>query len=164
MWFDNRSQKRKWDFEGEKISKHVENLARLNRKDHHQEAQDIPNSLNDEGPAEPSQTSVAETSLSSFKRIRFDKGLQALAVQEIIRLIAWNREQISFTDVQLRDLFREMGSKKSKWAGESRIGQQELYEAAELVLTRLRALTEHSDSFLMKVNKKDAPVYHQGAS
>lgn len=48
---------------------------------------------------------------------------------------------------------------RSKWASEDKIGQEELYEAAENVVQKLRATTEHSTAFLNKVNKRDAPNY-----
>ena len=40
-----------------------------------------------------------------------------------------------------------------------KVGQEELYEAAERVLNELRGMTEHSGPFLTKVNKKEAPDY-----
>lgn len=49
---------------------------------------------------------------------------------------------------------------RSKWASEDKVGQQELYEAAERVLQELKAMTEHSAPFLQKVHKGDAPDYY----
>ena len=60
VWFDKRSRKRKRDFEGGNISKHIEDLVNQNRNVLH------------EGLAELSQTGSVETSISAFKRIRFD--------------------------------------------------------------------------------------------
>ncbi|KAJ3190884.1 Transcriptional activator spt7 [Irineochytrium annulatum] len=45
-------------------------------------------------------------------------------------------------------------------AHESRIGQEQLYDALEKVLNDLKNFTEHSEPFLQKVNKKDVPDYY----
>lgn len=50
---------------------------------------------------------------------------------------------------------------RSKWANEDRIGQEELYEAAEKVLNELKAVTEHSIPFLRPVNKREVPDYYK---
>lgn len=42
------------------------------------------------------------------------------------------------------------------------MGQEELYEACEKVLTDLKNYTEHSTPFLNKVNKREAPDYFEG--
>jgi hypothetical protein len=49
---------------------------------------------------------------------------------------------------------------KSKWANDDRIGQEQLYEALEKVLTDLKNYTEHSLPFLKPVQKRDAPNYY----
>lgn len=56
-------------------------------------------------------------------------------------------------------MLSDVRKNRSKWASEERIGQEELYEAAEKVVQQLRATTEHSAAFLNKVNKRDAPNY-----
>ena len=54
----------------------------------------------------------------------------------------------------------EVRKNRSKWASEDKIGQEELYEATEKVLSELKAMTEHSTAFLTRVNKRDAPDYY----
>jgi transcriptional activator SPT7 len=49
---------------------------------------------------------------------------------------------------------------RSKWASEENVGQEELYEAAEKVLSELKAMTEYSAPFLTRVNKREAPDYY----
>ncbi|KAJ3251876.1 Transcriptional activator spt7 [Boothiomyces macroporosus] len=48
---------------------------------------------------------------------------------------------------------------KSKWANDDRVGQEQLYEAFEKVLTGLKNYTEHSLPFLRPVQKREAPNY-----
>ncbi|KAK5322203.1 Transcriptional activator spt7 [Exophiala xenobiotica] len=45
-------------------------------------------------------------------------------------------------------------------ASEDKLGQKEPYDAAEWVLNKLKAQTEHSAPFLQPVKKEDAPDYH----
>ena len=47
-------------------------------------------------------------------------------------------------------------------SNDDRVGQEELYEACEKVLTDLKNYTEHSTPFLNKVNKREAPDYFDG--
>ena len=47
---------------------------------------------------------------------------------------------------------------RSKWASEEKVGQEELYEAAEKVLNELKGMTEYSGPFLKK------PEYSKGES
>lgn len=49
--------------------------------------------------------------------------------------------------------------KKSGWANDDRIGQEELYSAAEMVLNELVGMTEHSAPFKERVNKGEFPDY-----
>ncbi|KXS17915.1 Bromodomain-containing protein [Gonapodya prolifera JEL478] len=62
----------------------------------------------------------------------------------------------------MRALLAEVrpSSTRSKWGSESRVGQEELYEALEKVLNELKAYKEHSYPFLTKVQKKDVPDYY----
>ena len=110
--------------------------------------------------AESEHSDSEETSISAFKRLRFDTGLQALAIEELVRLIDLKRDQIPYSDVQLRILFQQMRPNRSKWASDWRVGQEELYEAAETVLDVLKAIPEHSQVFLRPVNKREAPDYY----
>jgi hypothetical protein len=54
----------------------------------------------------------------------------------------------------------EVRKNRSKWASEENVGQEELYEALEKVLSELKAHTEYSTPFLNRVNKRDAPDYY----
>lgn len=66
---------------------------------------------------------------------------------------------VEASDAELRNLIREVRKNRSKWYNEDRIGQEELYDAAEKVLNELKAMTENSGPFLQKVNKRDVPDY-----
>lgn len=50
---------------------------------------------------------------------------------------------------------------RSKWASDSRIGQEELYDAAERVLSELKDYKECSGPFLIKVNRREYPDYYE---
>ena len=52
----------------------------------------------------------------------------------------------------------------SLWASEDRIGQGELLDALEKVLSELKEQTEHSKYFLKPVNRKDALDYYSSKS
>lgn len=65
------------------------------------------------------------------------------------------RDQIPYSDVQLREFFRHMKPKWSSWAS-AREGQGELCEAVKATLNVLKAVPEHSKPFLRPVNKRDA--------
>jgi hypothetical protein len=61
---------------------------------------------------------------------------------------------------QIKRILNEATPSKSKWANDDRIGQEQLYEALEKVLTVLKNYTEHSLPFLKPVQKRDAPNYY----
>lgn len=69
------------------------------------------------------------------------------------------QDVLNITERELSSLLSDVRKNRSKWASEDKIGQEELYEAAEKVVQQLRATTEHSTAFLNKVNKRDAPNY-----
>ncbi|KAL9069013.1 MAG: hypothetical protein Q9157_006316 [Trypethelium eluteriae] len=87
-------------------------------------------------------------------------GASSLTLKHLIATIDAKRDQVHASDAQLRNLISEVRKKSSKWASEERIGQGELYEAAEKVLMELKAMTEYAAPFLQKVNKRDAPDYY----
>ena len=89
-------------------------------------------------------------------------GASSLTLKNLIWMIDTHRTQVKATDPELRALMSEVRKNRSKWASEDKIGQEELYEAAEKVLNELRGMTEHSGPFLTKVNKKEAPDYGNG--
>ena len=87
-------------------------------------------------------------------------GASSLTLKNLIKRIDDQRDKVKANDTELRALISEVRKNRSKWASEEKVGQEELYEAAEKVLSELKAMTEHSGPFLTKVGKKDAPDYH----
>lgn len=87
-------------------------------------------------------------------------GASSLTLKHLIARIDAKRDEVRASDAELRSLMSEVRKNRSKWANEDRVGQEELYEAAEKVLSELKAMTEHSTAFLTRVNKRDAPDYH----
>lgn len=88
-------------------------------------------------------------------------GASSLTLKHLIARIDATRERVKISDMELRNLMSEVRKNRSKWASEDKIGQEELYEAAEKVVLELRAMTEHSTAFLNRVNKREAPDYYQ---
>ena len=86
-------------------------------------------------------------------------GASNLTLKHLIASIDAKREVVHASDLELRSLISEVRKNRSKWANEDRVGQEELYEAAEKVLTDLKA-SSHAFPFQNRVNKKDAPDYH----
>lgn len=86
-------------------------------------------------------------------------GAANLSLKHLLATIETKRDDLSLTDLELRNLISDVRKNRSKWASEDKIGQEELYEAAEKVVLELRGYTEHSTAFLNKVNKRDAPNY-----
>ncbi|KAI9724980.1 MAG: hypothetical protein M1812_000256 [Candelaria pacifica] len=88
-------------------------------------------------------------------------GASSLTLKHLIARIDAKRNQVRASDAELRNLMSEVRKNRSKWASEEKVGQEELYESAEKVLSELKAMTEHSTAFLTKVNKREAPRYHE---
>ncbi|KAG9944413.1 hypothetical protein KCU85_g7969, partial [Aureobasidium melanogenum] len=110
------------------------------------------------GVSNPAPTSdpsgVQQGSLSNA-----DLGASSLTLKNLIARIDAKRTMVNANDTQLRTLISEVRKGRSKWASEEKVGQEELYEAAEKVLMELKAMTEYSTPFLQRVNKRDAPDY-----
>ena len=87
-------------------------------------------------------------------------GASNLTLKNLIARIDQHRSKVHATESELRALMTEVRKNRSKWASTEKVGQEELYEAAEKVLNELKAMTEHSGPFLTKVAKRDAPDYH----
>ncbi|ORY84451.1 hypothetical protein BCR37DRAFT_386601 [Protomyces lactucae-debilis] len=87
-------------------------------------------------------------------------GAANLSLKHLIAKIDKSREQLAMTDNELRTLLSDVRKNRSKWANEEKVGQEELYEAAERVVLELRGYTEHSTAFLNKVTKRDVPDYY----
>lgn len=104
----------------------------------------------------PTGAAKGQGSLSSA-----DLGASSLTLKHLIARIDLQRTRVKANDTQLRSLISEVRKGRSKWASEDKVGQEELYEAAEKVLMELKAMTEYSTPFLQRVNKRDAPNYHQ---
>lgn len=87
-------------------------------------------------------------------------GASSLTLKHLIARIDLKRGQVRASDQELRSLMNEVRKNRSKWASEENVGQEELYEAVEKVLSELKAHTEYSTPFLQRVNKRDAPDYY----
>jgi transcriptional activator SPT7 len=87
-------------------------------------------------------------------------GASSLTLKHLLARIDQNRSMVKAQDWQLRKLISEVRKNRSKWASEDKMGQEELYEAAEKVLQELKAMTEYSGPFLNRVNKREAPDYY----
>ncbi|OAA59228.1 transcriptional activator spt7 [Niveomyces insectorum RCEF 264] len=87
-------------------------------------------------------------------------GASSLTLKHLIARIDQKRDHVKATDAELRSLINEVRKNRSKWASEENVGQEELYEALEKVLSELKAHTEYSTPFLQRVNKREAPDYH----
>ncbi|KAH6615630.1 hypothetical protein B0J18DRAFT_285528 [Chaetomium sp. MPI-SDFR-AT-0129] len=87
-------------------------------------------------------------------------GASSLTLKHLIARIDMQREKVRASDAELRSLMNEVRKNRSKWASEENVGQEELYEALEKVLSELKAHTEYSTPFLNRVNKRDAPDYY----
>ncbi|POS86280.1 hypothetical protein EPUL_001204 [Erysiphe pulchra] len=80
-------------------------------------------------------------------------GASSLTLKHLIARIDLKRDQVRASDAELRSLMNEVRKNRSKWASEENVHQEELYEAAEKVLSELKAMTEYSAPFLTRVNK-----------
>ena len=82
--------------------------------------------------AAPQQGTLSTTNL----------GASSLTLKHLIARIDAKRDMVQASDNQLRSLISEVRKGRSKWASEDKVGQEELYEAAEKVLMELKAMTE----------------------
>ncbi|KAL8902434.1 MAG: hypothetical protein Q9207_004727, partial [Kuettlingeria erythrocarpa] len=89
-----------------------------------------------------------------------DLGALHLTSKYLLAQIDKKRDQVAVSDHELRNLIKEVRKNRSKFANMDKVGQEELYEAADKVLGELKAMTEHSTAFLQRVNKRDAPDYY----
>jgi transcriptional activator SPT7 len=90
-------------------------------------------------------------------------GASSLTLKHLIARIDLKRDKVRASDAELRSLMNEVRKNRSKWASEDNVGQEELYEAVEKVLSELKAHTEYSTPFLQRVNKRDAPDYYNSS-
>ena len=87
-------------------------------------------------------------------------GASSLTLKHLIARIDLKRDQVRASDAELRSLMNEVRKNRSRWASEENVHQEELYEAAEKVLSELKAMTEYSTPFLQRVSKREAPDYY----
>lgn len=109
------------------------------------------------------EASDRQVDLESDGNARFSNmnfGAANLSLKHLLAKIEASREKLAMTDNELRTLLSDVRKNRSKWANEDKIGQEELYEAAERVVLELRGYTEHSTAFLNKVTKRDVPDYY----
>ncbi|KAL5334030.1 hypothetical protein BJX70DRAFT_402984 [Aspergillus crustosus] len=110
---------------------------------------------------QPNSGSTATSGASGYGSLsNANLGASSLTLKNLIARIDMKRTMVQASDAELRSLMSEVRKNRSKWASEDKIGQEELYESAEKVLSELKAMTEHSSAFLTRVNKRDAPDYY----
>ncbi|KAL9106969.1 MAG: hypothetical protein Q9227_008092 [Pyrenula ochraceoflavens] len=108
-----------------------------------------------EGSSGHQNNTTQQGSLSSA-----NLGASSLTMKNLIARLDQRRDIVKVTESELKALMNEVRKNRSKWANEDKVGQEDLYEAAEKVLNELKAMSEHSSAFLTKVNKRDAPDYY----
>ena len=118
--------------------------------------------LSGNGPNVGIPSNVASGSGQHGTLSQTNLGASSLTLKHLIARIDAKRNKVVASDAELRSLLSEARKGRSKWHSEDRIGQEELYESAEKVLSELKAMTAHSTAFLTKVNKKEAPDYYNG--
>lgn len=118
--------------------------------------------LLEQNTLEASDRQVEEESdhIETEKLSSVNFGAANLSLKHLISKIDKSREKLAMSDNELRTLLSEVRKNRSKWANEDKVGQEELYEAAERVVLELRGYTEHSTAFLNKVTKRDVPDYY----
>ena len=122
---------------------------------------EVENELSGDPNASPNaQATSAPTAATQGTLGSADLGASSLTLKHLIARIDMKRDMVRASDNQLRTLISEVRKGRSKWASEDRVGQEELYEAAEKVLMELKARTEYVQPFLQRVSKREAPDYY----
>ncbi|KAK3843798.1 MAG: hypothetical protein J3R72DRAFT_366499, partial [Linnemannia gamsii] len=119
-----------------------------------QQLDEADKNIQEEQENQPGNSLVTDNMLTQL-------GAGSLSMKHLLGAIESNRAATGLTDRELRTLLSDVRPNRSKWANEDRVGQEELYEGCERILTELRNYTEHSLPFLNKVNKREAPDYFQ---
>ncbi|KAG0689837.1 Transcriptional activator spt7 [Pichia californica] len=109
----------------------------------------------------PEKADTTESDSKQVNKLMTLGGAVNLSLKNLLNRIEENRDKLGATDVELKNLIMDVRKNRSKWANYNKIGQEELYEACERVVTELRGYTEHSTPFLNRVSKRDAPNYYQ---
>lgn len=96
------------------------------------------------------------------KKSNFDDktGGSNIQISHLLSTIEENRSKLQLTDQELKKLLTDVQKTGSKWASDQKIGQEELYEACEKVLTQLRSYGSYCQPFMNKVSKREAPNYY----
>ncbi|KAJ1660607.1 Transcriptional activator spt7 [Dispira simplex] len=81
-------------------------------------------------------------------------------LRHLLHTIDSKRQMLGFSEREFRHLLLDLRTHRSKWASDEKVGQEELYEALEKVLVDLKHYGEHSQPFLTKVNRREAPDYY----
>ncbi|EPX72367.1 SAGA complex bromodomain subunit Spt7 [Schizosaccharomyces octosporus yFS286] len=121
--------------------------------------------LNNSEPSSPTKASVPQSAsdaslTENFSQLHSKFGPFTANFKNLLNFIENNRNAVGASDSEIKHLLADVRKSRSKWANEQRIGQEELYEAAEKVIMDLRSYTKHSMPFLTKVSKRDAPDYY----
>ncbi|KAK3835424.1 MAG: hypothetical protein JOS17DRAFT_681839, partial [Linnemannia elongata] len=119
-----------------------------------QQLEEADKNIQEEQENQPGNSLVTDNMLTQL-------GAGSVSMKYLLGAIESNRAATGLTDRELRTLLSDVRPNRSKWANEDRVGQEELYEGCERILTELRNYTEHSLPFLNKVNKREAPDYFQ---
>ncbi|KAJ2317894.1 Transcriptional activator spt7 [Coemansia sp. RSA 2704] len=82
-------------------------------------------------------------------------------MRNLAQFIDKHRDSVSMSTRELSSLLAEVRPKRSKWANERRVGQAELYEGLEHVLSELRGMGDAAAPFLSQVKRKEAPDYYR---
>jgi len=119
-----------------------------------QQLEEADKNIEQEQESQPGASLMTDNMLSQL-------GTGGLSMKYLLGAIEANRAATGLSDRELRTLLSDVRPNRSKWANEDKVGQEELYEGCERILTELRNYTEHSTPFLNKVNKREAPDYFQ---
>ncbi|CAG8473486.1 2051_t:CDS:10 [Diversispora eburnea] len=82
-------------------------------------------------------------------------------IKYLLEALEQKKGEISMPKNQLQLLLSDIEAVGSKWKDANRVGQAQLYEAAEFVLNTLRGYTPYCDPFQKKVVQKEAPDYYK---
>ncbi|KAJ1965555.1 Transcriptional activator spt7 [Dipsacomyces acuminosporus] len=81
-------------------------------------------------------------------------------MKNLAQFIDNHRDSVSMTTRELTHLLSEVRPKRSKWASDRRVGQEQLYNALENALHELKVMGPAAAPFLTQVKRRDAPDYY----
>ncbi|RHZ76124.1 hypothetical protein Glove_203g56 [Diversispora epigaea] len=82
-------------------------------------------------------------------------------IKYLLEALEQKKREILMPKNELKLLLSDIEAAGSKWKDQDRVGQAQLYEAAEFVLNNLKGYTPYSEPFQRKVTPKEAPDYHK---